>query len=152
MDFDDIKDFLSDHWLLLIWLLICLICLIFFFSALRESVLEEKNAIIRGKRTQFLIGLFFLIPGVLGIVAFILCLFGINTDFATLSDLSSEWTALYGFSKEGGGGGGGMSAAPIFIALISFVGAYLIKDSIEYMWLTDKDMENSSANENNNSR
>ena len=127
-------------------------CAFFLLIQFADGIDQQKNTIIRGKRTQFLIGLFFLIPGVLGIVAFILCLFGINTDFATLSDLSSEWTALYGFSKEGGGGGGGMSAAPIFIALISFVGAYLIKDSIEYMWLTDKDMENSSANENNNSR
>lgn len=149
MDFDDIKDALSDP---IYWLIIFITVFIGFVLVFLEDFLRQKNGIIRGKRTQFLIGLFFLIPGVLGIVAFILCLFGINTDFATLSDLSSEWTALYGFSKEGGGGGGGMSAAPIFIALISFVGAYLIKDSIEYMWLTDKDMENSSANENNNSR
>ena len=88
------------------------------------------TAVIKAKKVECIIGLFFLLPPVLGVFAFVLQLFDADTDFSMLRDLSSmrdlssNWT--YGYSSEGGGG---MSAAPIYLGLMALAGVYLIKDS-----------------------
>ena len=100
------------------------------------------KAVIKAKKVECIIGLFFLLPPVLGVFAFVLQLFDADTDFSMLRDLSSmrdlssNWT--YGYSSEGGGG---MSAAPIYLGLMALAGVYLIKDSFYALFVTDKQNE-----------
>ena len=94
------------------------------------------KAVIMAKKVECIIGLFFLLPPVLGVFAFVLQLFGDDTDFSMLLDLSSNWTNAYS-SK----GGGGMSAAPIYLGLMALAGVYLIKDSFYALFVTDKQNE-----------
>ena len=100
------------------------------------------EAVIKAKKVECIIGLFFLLPPVLGVFAFVLQLFDADTDFSMLRDLSSmrdlssNWT--YGYSSEGGGG---MSAAPIYLGLMALAGVYLIKDSFYALFVTAKQNE-----------
>lgn len=76
-------------------------------------------------------------PPILGVIAFVLCLFDISLfdnheKFAKMSGLSSSWTCDFD-----GDGGGGMSAAPIYLGMMAIVGAYLIKDSIKYFFIKE---------------
>lgn len=91
----------------------------------------EEKALIKAKKIECWIGFFFLIPPILGVIAFVLCLFDNDGEFARMRNLSSSWTAA--------GGGGGMSAAPIYLALMALVGAYLIKDSLKYLFMTSEE-------------
>ena len=90
----------------------------------------EKAEII-GKRIECIIGIIMLIPVFLGIIAFIFNVFNVEEGFVSIDTLSHEWTACY-FN------GGGMSAAPIYLALMAMVGAYLIKDSVKYFFMKSK--------------
>lgn len=98
---------------------------------------DEERALLYAKRTQCCLGIFFLIPPILGVIAFVLCLFDNDGGFAKLSNLSGNWTCDWGYDPQGGGGGG-MSAAPIYLGIMAFVGAYLIKDSLKYLFLKDE--------------
>lgn len=89
--------------------------------------------VIKAKKVECIIGLFFLLPPVLGVFAFVLQLFNADTDFSMLRDLSSNWTNDY--SSEGGGG---MSAAPIYLGLMAIAGVYLIKDSSYALFIKNK--------------
>ena len=91
---------------------------------------ESKN---KAKKIECVIGLLFLIPPILGVIAFVLCLLGCEWDYATLDNLSGEWTVRYGYSYESGGGGG-MSAAPVYLGLMALAGVWLVKDSIQYLF------------------
>ena len=86
-------------------------------------VMNMNKAIIKAKKIECVIGLFLLIPPVLGVVAFVLQIFEADTDFSMMRDLSSSWTALCDQ-------GGGMSAAPIYLGLMALAGVYLIKDAL----------------------
>ena len=97
---------------------------------------DMDKAVIKAKKVECIIGLFFLLPPVLGVFAFVLQLFEADTDFSMLRDLSSNWTNDY--SSEGGGG---MSAAPIYLGLMALAGVYLIKDSFYALFVTDKQNE-----------
>lgn len=90
---------------------------------------NQEKAIAKEKKLEFWLGIFFLIPPILGVIAFVLCLFDIGSHFSRLSDLSGSWTN--DFSSNGGGG---MSAAPIYLGLMAIVGAYLIKNSARYIF------------------
>lgn len=90
------------------------------------------KAVIKAKKVECIIGLFFLLPPVLGVFAFVLQLFEADTDFSTLRDLSSDWTAIVGQ-------GGGMSAAPIYLGLMAIAGVYLIKDSLQFLFYKEED-------------
>lgn len=90
----------------------------------------EKAEII-GKRIECIIGIIMLVPVFLGIIAFIFDVFNVEEGFVSIDTLSGEWTACY-FN------GGGMSAAPIYLALMAMVGAYLIKDSVKYFFMKSK--------------
>lgn len=90
----------------------------------------EKAEII-GKRIECIIGIIMLVPVFLGIIAFIFDVFNVGEVFVSIDTLSDEWTSCY-FN------GGGMSAAPIYLALMAMVGAYLIKDSVKYFFMKSK--------------
>ena len=81
-----------------------------------------NQAIIKAKRIECVIGLFLLLPPILGVIAFVLQIFEADTDFSMMRELSSAWTAKYDQ-------GGGMSAAPIYLGLMALAGAHLTKDS-----------------------
>ena len=89
--------------------------------------MEESK--IKGKRIECIIGILLLIPPILGAFAFVLCLFDCNWHFATMRDLSGNWT--FDFSSNGGGG---MSAAPIYLGLMALAGVWLVKDSIQFLF------------------
>ena len=93
---------------------------------LKNSNMEESK--IKGKKIECIIGILFLIPPILGVFAFVLCLFDCNWHFATMRDLSTNWTCDYS------SGGGGMSATPIYLGLMALAGVWLIKDSIQYLF------------------
>lgn len=88
------------------------------------------TTIVKAKRIECFIGLFLLLPPILGVIAFVLQIFNADLDFSQMRDLSSNWTNDY--SSEGGGG---MSAAPIYLGLMALSGVYLIKDSIHFLFL-----------------
>lgn len=90
------------------------------------------KAIIKAKKVECIIGLFLLLPPMLGVVAFILQLFDADTHFSSLRDLSSNWTNDYSSN-----GGGGMSAAPVYLGLMAIAGVYLIKDSFYALFIKD---------------
>ena len=95
---------------------------------------NQEKAITKEKKLEFWLGIFFLIPPILGVIAFVLCLFDFDSHFAKMSNLSSDWTTNYGYEN---GGGGGMSAAPIYLGLMAMVGAYLIKNSARYIFTSE---------------
>ena len=86
------------------------------------------TAIVKAKRIECFIGLFLLLPPILGVIAFVLQIFEADTDFSMMRELSSAWTAKYDQ-------GGGMSAAPIYLGVMALAGVYLIKDSIHYSFV-----------------
>lgn len=107
---------------------------------------NQEKAITKEKKMEFWLGVFFLIPPILGVIAFVLCLFDIDSHFSKLSNLSSDWTTNYGYDN---GGGGGMSAAPIYLGLMAIVGAYLIKNSARYIFTSeDSNKTNIEGKEN----
>ena len=90
------------------------------------------TAIVKSKRIECFIGLFLLLPPILGVIAFVLQIFEADTDFSMMRELSSAWTAKYDQ-------GGGMSAAPIYLGVMALAGVYLIKDSIHYLFVKIED-------------
>ena len=99
---------------------------------------NEEKALIKAKKIECWIGFFFLIPPILGVIAFVFNLLGNDGDFAKMSNLSYKWTCDWGYSSTAGGGGG-MSAAPIYLALMALAGAYLIKDSMKYLFMSTEE-------------
>lgn len=95
------------------------------------------KAVIKAKKVECIIGLFFLLPPILGVFAFVFQLFEANTDFSKLRNLSTNWTNDYS-SK----GGGGMSAAPVYLGLMAIAGVYLIKDSFYALFTKDEQGKN----------
>ena len=85
------------------------------------------TAIVKAKRIDCCIGLFLLLPPILGVIAFVLQIFEADTDFSMMRELSSAWTAKYDQ-------GGGMSAAPIYLGVMALAGVYLIKNYIHYLF------------------
>ena len=105
-----------------------------------KIVFIMDKATIKAKKVECLIGIFFLIPPVLGALAFVLQLFGADTDFSKMYNLSARWTTHVYYNEEGGGGGG-MSAAPVYLGLMALAGAYLIKDSF-YSFFHEEEKQN----------
>ena len=88
----------------------------------------EKSK-IKAKKVECILGIFFLIPPILGVIAFVINLLGGDGDFAEMDNLSSSWTQV---SR------GGMSAAPIYLGLMALAGIWLVKGSTQYLF-TNKD-------------
>lgn len=97
-----------------------------------------EKAIIKAKKMECWIGILFLVPPILGVLAFVLQLFDADTDFSTMKDLSSSWTTKYGYDQ---GGGGGMSAAPVYLGLMALAGVWLVKDSLQYLFIESRQNE-----------
>lgn len=93
---------------------------------------KEEKAFAKAKKIQCAIGLFFLIPPILGVLAFVFCLLGSDGSFSEMRDLSEPWTTRYTDNA------GGMSAAPIYLGLMAMTGAYLIKDSLKYFFMGEE--------------
>ena len=89
------------------------------------------KAVIKAKKVECIIGLFCLLPPVLGVFAFVFQLFGADTNFSELSELSAKWTARFDQ-------GGGMSAAPVYLGLMAIAGVYLIKDSFYALFVKNE--------------
>lgn len=89
--------------------------------------MDENN--IKGKKIECIIGILFLIPPILGVLSFVLCLFDCDWEFARMRNLSPNWTTDYSID-----GGGGMSAAPIYLGLMALAGTWLVKDSFQYLY------------------
>lgn len=51
---------------------------------------NQEKAITKEKKMEFWLGVFFLIPPILGVIAFVLCLFDIDSHFSKLSILRSD--------------------------------------------------------------
>lgn len=97
---------------------------------------NEEKALIKAKKIECWIGFFFLIPAVLGVIAFTFQMLGADGDFVELRNLNYRWRADFGEN------GGGMSAAPIYMGIMAFIGAYMIKDSMKYLFMsTDEKKE-----------
>lgn len=90
---------------------------------------EVRDEIKLEKKIEAILGIFFLIPPVLGVLSFVLCLLGGNGDFARMRNLSYQWVADWGNN-----GGGGMSAAPVYLGLMAIVGAYLLKGNLRFLF------------------
>ena len=58
------------------------------------------KAVIKAKKVECIVGLFFLLPPVLGVFAFVLQLFDAGTDFSMLRDLSSNRSEERRVGKE----------------------------------------------------
>ena len=94
----------------------------------------EKAEII-GKRIECIIGILLLIPPVLGVISFVLCLFGVEGDFPSMDNISGNWS--YGILIDRGGGGA-MSATPLYFGLMAIAGVWLIKDGLKYFFMKSK--------------
>ena len=97
---------------------------------------RSEKALIKAKRIECLVGFFMLIPSLLSVLSFVFCLFGDDSSFAKLNNISSSsgWTCDFSINS-----GGGMSAAPLYLGLMALAGVYLIKDSIVYLFVTDEE-------------
>ena len=101
-----------------------------------------EKALIIGKRIECIIGIILLIPVIIGVIAFVMCLFEGSNDFCTLDNLSRAWS--YSFETEGGMGyehvsvAGAMSSAPIYLGLMAIAGVWLVKDSFKYFFMKSK--------------
>ena len=98
--------------------------------------MAKRSALKKGKRLQAFIGLLLLIPPVLGVIFFIISVFGGGGRVTQLENLQPHWLADWSFSD--GGGGGGMSAAPIYLGLMALAGSYLLKDTLQCFFKDDE--------------
>ena len=94
--------------------------------------MENDESVILEKKIECVLGIVFVIPPILGVVAFLMNLFDIESfkHFSSLSNLSFNWSG--GYDTDGGGA---MSATPLYLGLMAIAGAYLIKNNIRYFFL-----------------
>ena len=104
-----------------------------------------ERALIIGKRIECIIGIILLVPVLLGVIAFVICLFKGSNDFYTLDNLSRTWSyslqPFYTSRMHGASGvaaAGAMSSAPIYLGLMAIAGVWLIKDSLKYFFVKSK--------------
>lgn len=89
---------------------------------------DNEKAIIKEKKFEFILGIFLLIPPILGVFSFIFSLCDADTVFSDMRRLDGVWE--YHDNT--------LSPAPIFLGLLAVAGAYLIKNSFRY-FLTKKE-------------
>lgn len=89
--------------------------------------MPQKSALEKSKRLQALIGLLFLIPPVLGVIFFIISVFGCSGDVPQMKNLRFWWS------------GDTVSATPIYLGLMALTGGYLIKDTLQYLFKDDNE-------------
>ncbi len=104
-----------------------------------------NKAIKTEKKFEFFLGLFFLIPPILGVFFFLLSLCDTDGSFVNMTDLSGQWDWHDG---SGDGSGASMSPAPLYLGLMAIAGVLLVKNSLRY--LIGKD-EKANTNTNGSS-
>ena len=88
----------------------------------------KEKSIIYEKRIECVLGILFLVPPFLGVFFFLLSLCDVSGDFVDMTDLSGQWdwqSVDYGVS---------MSPAPLYLGLMAIAGAFLIKNSLRYVF------------------
>ena len=94
------------------------------------------------KKFEFFLGLFFLIPPILGVFLFIFDLFDwSNKPIVKMRYLDGQWT------WHDGGTGASMSPAPLYLGLMAIAGVLLVKDSLRYLVCKNKGVP--ASNEKN---
>ena len=95
-----------------------------------------ERAIKTEKTIECIIGIIFLIPPILGVLSFILCIFGGDGSFARMSELAGQWDwhTETAYGDHGAGAGCSSSPSPIYLGLMAIAGAYLIKDGFRYFF------------------
>ena len=91
----------------------------------------KEKSIIYEKRIECVLGILFLVPPLLGVFFFLLSLCDVSGDFVNMTDLSGQWdwhSVDYGVS---------MSPAPLYLGLMAIAGAFLIKNSLRYVFFKD---------------
>ena len=83
-----------------------------------------QKEIVLEKKIEAILGILFLIPPILGVVAFTINLFGGDGVFPEMSNLSRSWVA---------DADGGMSATPFYLGLMAIVGTLLIRGNLRYL-------------------
>ncbi len=81
------------------------------------------------KTIECIIGIVFLIPPILGVLSFLICLFGGDGSFARMRELEGEWS-WHGENST--------STAPIYLGLMALAGAYMIKDCFRFFFVSKK--------------
>lgn len=118
--------------------------------------MKKNKASIISKRIQCGIGILFLLPPVFGVIAFMLNVFGIEGGIVSMANLSPAWTAKFDnvsgmhfdydyydnhydsiIKCDDVAAAGAMSAAPLYLAIMAFVGVYLIKDNLKYLFTNE---------------
>lgn len=101
-----------------------------------------NKAIKTEKKFEFFLGVFFLIPPILGVFFFLLSLCDTDGSFVNMTDLSGQWDYHYG---SGDGYGVSMSPAPLYLGLMAIAGVLLVKNSLRYLVCKDEEA-NTTAN------
>lgn len=93
------------------------------------------KAIRKEKIWEAIIGLLFCLPAVIGVICFLvnLCIKG---DTCDLSSLRGQWDWHYG-----GEGGGATPPIPLYFGLMAIAGAYMLKNSLRYLFLKKEKTE-----------
>lgn len=93
------------------------------------------KAIIKEKKVEAIIGFLFLLPAVIGVICFIVNLL---TDGSTcdLNSLDGIWEAKYNSD-----GGVAASPTPIYFGLMALAGAYMLKNSLRYLFYKEEKPE-----------
>ena len=86
------------------------------------------KAIRKEKIWEAIIGLLFCLPAVIGVICFIvnLCTKG---DTCDLGSLRGQW------DWHDGGEGASASPTPVYFGLMAIAGAYMLKNSLRYLFL-----------------
>lgn len=103
-----------------------------------------NKAIKTEKKFEFFLGLFFLIPPILGVFFFLLSLCDTDGSFVNMTDLSGQWDWHVG---SGDGSGASMSPAPIYLGLMAIAGVLLVKNSLRYLVNKDEDASTNTTKE-----
>jgi len=101
-----------------------------------------KKAELYGKRIECILGIILLLPPLIGVVAFTICIFSHSYagDFACMKYLGENWAAIVmvpqqetfdQFSNGIKGSAAAMSAAPFYLGLMAIAGAYLVKNNMQ---------------------
>ena len=97
---------------------------------------EQEKQFVKAKKAQCGIGIALLVPGALGVLSFFFDILNLEKlfewdwleEFAELDCLDGLW--WYGDVHI---------APPMFMGICAFVGAYLIKDNLHYLYIKTKE-------------
>lgn len=92
------------------------------------------KAIKKEKTIEAILGLLFCLPAVIGVICFIvnLCTKG---DTCDLGSLRGQW------DWHDGGEGASASPTPVYFGLMAIAGAYMLKNSLRYLFYKEEKPE-----------